>query len=90
MKQIREVDVNLEICSGEILGIAGVAGNGQQNLAKLLSGHLAPASGKIFLNKIYKNKNDNDINITLNEYWQKLANLYLIFQMLEYAGTLLN
>ena len=37
---------------GEILGIAGVAGNGQQNLAKLLSGHLAPTSGKVFLNKI--------------------------------------
>lgn len=48
-------NINIKLMGGEILGIAGVAGNGQQDLAKLLSGHLAPASGKIFLNKIYVN-----------------------------------
>jgi len=31
-------DIDLEICSGEILGIAGVSGNGQQELLYALSG----------------------------------------------------
>jgi ABC-type uncharacterized transport systems, ATPase components len=34
----RVKDVNLEICSGEILGIAGVTGNGQTELLEALSG----------------------------------------------------
>ena len=34
---------------GEIIGIAGVAGNGQQNFAKLLSGHAKPSSGKLYI-----------------------------------------
>jgi len=36
--------VSFSICSGEILGVAGVAGNGQRELAEVLSG-LRPASG---------------------------------------------
>ncbi|RON58354.1 ABC transporter ATP-binding protein [Pseudomonas frederiksbergensis] len=31
-------DINLQVCSGEIVGIAGVAGNGQDELLALLSG----------------------------------------------------
>ena len=34
--------VNLNLYGGQILGIAGVAGNGQTTLAKILSGHLKP------------------------------------------------
>jgi simple sugar transport system ATP-binding protein len=37
-------DVDLELRAGEILGIAGVSGNGQATLARLLSG-LTPATG---------------------------------------------
>ncbi|MEJ8472933.1 ABC transporter ATP-binding protein [Roseibium algae] len=42
--------VNLELLSGEILGIAGVSGNGQGTLAKVISGLQAPADGSISLN----------------------------------------
>ena len=40
--------VNLDLYSGQILGIAGVAGNGQTTLAKILSGHFKPTQGEIF------------------------------------------
>ena len=39
--------VNLNLYGGQILGIAGVAGNGQTTLAKVLSGHLRPTQGKV-------------------------------------------
>ena len=39
--------VSLEVRSGEILGIAGVDGNGQQELAEVLTGLRAPTSGRI-------------------------------------------
>ncbi len=42
--------VNLRVRGGEILGIAGVAGNGQKALAELLTGHTKPISGEIILN----------------------------------------
>lgn len=38
--------VSLEVCSGEILGIAGVAGNGQSELAQVITG-LRPCRGSI-------------------------------------------
>jgi simple sugar transport system ATP-binding protein len=40
-------DVTLEIRAGEIVGIAGVSGNGQRELADLVAGVLAPVSGTI-------------------------------------------
>jgi simple sugar transport system ATP-binding protein len=40
-------DVSLSIRAGEILGIAGVSGNGQRELAELVAGVLAPSSGTI-------------------------------------------
>jgi general nucleoside transport system ATP-binding protein len=40
-------DVSLEVHSGEILGIAGVSGNGQRELTQVLSGLLKPSTGKI-------------------------------------------
>ena len=42
-------DVNLEIRSGEILGIAGVSGNCQLELAEIISGMRKIAHGRIFL-----------------------------------------
>ena len=39
--------VNLELRAGEIVAIAGVAGNGQQALAELLFGLRAPARGQL-------------------------------------------
>jgi len=40
-------DVSLTIRAGEIVGIAGVSGNGQRELADLVAGVLAPATGSI-------------------------------------------
>ena len=38
-------DVSFTLCAGEILGIAGVAGNGQSELLMALAGLTAPAAG---------------------------------------------
>lgn len=49
-------DLSLTLKSGEIVGIAGVSGNGQSHLADLVSGLLTPSSGEMILqgNRIEK------------------------------------
>jgi ABC-type uncharacterized transport system ATPase subunit len=42
--------VDLQLYPGEILGVAGVAGNGQRELADLLSGMVAADGGELLLN----------------------------------------
>ena len=42
-------DVNLKVRAGEIVGIVGVDGNGQTELAEVISGLRAPSHGEIFL-----------------------------------------
>lgn len=42
-------DVNIALAAGEIVGIAGVSGNGQSELLDVLSGMLAPKSGRMTL-----------------------------------------
>ena len=42
--------VNLKVHAGEILGIAGVSGNGQSELVEVISGQREPVSGRIFIN----------------------------------------
>lgn len=42
-------NINLEVCSGEILGLAGVSGNGQRDLAEVIVGLRKPSAGKIYL-----------------------------------------
>src|SRR4051812_14718572 len=39
--------VDLQVCAGEIVGIAGVAGNGQRELAEAIAGMRSPARGEI-------------------------------------------
>ncbi|MGR9087520.1 MAG: ABC transporter ATP-binding protein [Gammaproteobacteria bacterium] len=39
--------LSLELCAGEILGIAGVSGNGQRELVEALSGQRRPEQGEI-------------------------------------------
>ena len=41
--------INLTLHAGEILGIAGVSGNGQSELTKILTGLLTPTSGSVAL-----------------------------------------
>jgi simple sugar transport system ATP-binding protein len=40
-------DINLRVRSGEILGIAGVSGNGQRDLAEVISGLRQPSQGAV-------------------------------------------
>lgn len=42
-------DIDFDIGTGEVLGVAGVAGNGQQALAEVLAGITAPSSGSALL-----------------------------------------
>lgn len=42
-------DISFNIHAGEILGIAGVSGNGQQELCEAIYGYLSPTSGQISL-----------------------------------------
>lgn len=41
--------VSIEVLSGEILGVAGVSGNGQRELAEAITGLRKVTSGKVFL-----------------------------------------
>jgi simple sugar transport system ATP-binding protein len=52
-------DASFEVRSGEIVCIAGIDGNGQQELSLALAGMLKPDSGKIFLEE--KEITHNDI-----------------------------
>jgi general nucleoside transport system ATP-binding protein len=42
-------EVSLEVRAGEIIGIAGTSGNGQETLAAVISGLVAPSRGKVML-----------------------------------------
>lgn len=44
--------VNLSVCKGEILGVAGISGNGQRELARVVSGLMIPDFGSVFLNGV--------------------------------------
>ena len=47
---VRRLDnVTIEIRGGEIVGIAGVEGNGQSELGAILSGLATPSSGRVFV-----------------------------------------
>ncbi|MGD8849589.1 MAG: ABC transporter ATP-binding protein, partial [Anaerolineales bacterium] len=43
------IDISLEVRSGEILGLAGVSGNGQRELAEVITGLRPVTDGKVFL-----------------------------------------
>ncbi|NPV85345.1 MAG: ABC transporter ATP-binding protein [Anaerolineae bacterium] len=51
-------DVSFEVHGGEILGIAGVSGNGQSELSQTLSGMIKPTSGKILVDGVDLSKAD--------------------------------
>jgi general nucleoside transport system ATP-binding protein len=45
--QIAVDEVSFDVCAGEVLGIAGVQGNGQTELVEALTGLRQPAEGTI-------------------------------------------
>ena len=49
MQVVRLKDVSLTLRAGEIVGVAGVSGNGQSELLDVLSGMLAPSAGRLRL-----------------------------------------
>jgi ABC-type uncharacterized transport system ATPase subunit len=42
-------DVDLEVCAGEIVGMAGVSGNGQRELAEVCTGMRPPSTGRVLV-----------------------------------------
>ena len=47
-KTVKKLDgINLQLKAGEVLGIAGVDGNGQEELAQAICGQITPDSGEI-------------------------------------------
>jgi ABC-type uncharacterized transport system ATPase subunit len=44
--------VSLKVCSGEIVGLAGVAGNGQRELAQVIAGMRKCDQGQVFINDV--------------------------------------
>jgi len=63
-------DVSLQVRAGEILGIAGVAGNGQRELAEVLTGLRQPTSGKLLFGNMTLDGHTNWM-----EVGQKLAHI---------------
>ena len=49
LKVSRLTDLSLDLCAGEIVGVAGVSGNGQSELLDVLSGMLTPTTGQMQL-----------------------------------------
>jgi general nucleoside transport system ATP-binding protein len=47
--QIAVDSISLDVCAGEVVGIAGVQGNGQTELVEAITGMRKPASGKMTL-----------------------------------------
>ena len=45
-------DVSFDVAAGEILGIAGVEGNGQNRLAEILGGVIAPTEGRACIDDV--------------------------------------
>ncbi len=58
---IRLNNINLTVNAGEIVGIAGVSGNGQSHLLEILSGITKPTTGSINING-YKIDKDHPCN----------------------------
>ncbi|MDR5659520.1 energy-coupling factor transporter ATPase [Serpentinicella sp. ANB-PHB4] len=70
-------NLNLEIKSGEFVGLIGHTGSGKSTLIQHLNGLLYPTSGKVFI----KGKDTSDKEIKLSEVRKKVG---LVFQYPEY------
>lgn len=61
--------VNLNIYQGEILGVAGVDGNGQMELAEIIAGLRPPSSGNILIGGKQRSTHDPGQRIELGIYY---------------------
>jgi ABC-type uncharacterized transport system ATPase subunit len=62
-------NVNLDIYQGEILGVAGVDGNGQMELAEIIAGLRQPSFGAILIDGANQSANDPSQRIELGVYY---------------------
>jgi simple sugar transport system ATP-binding protein len=74
--RLRLKDINLEIKSGEIIGLAGMEGSGQRLFLRMLAGLMRPVSGNIYI---------DDLDFTGRNYlaFQKAGVAYLPAARLE-------
>jgi simple sugar transport system ATP-binding protein len=61
--------INLNIYPGEILGVAGVDGNGQMELAEIIAGLRSPSSGEISIDGKQQSAHDPSQRIELGIYY---------------------
>ena len=54
--------LNLTVNKGEIVGIAGISGNGQRELVEVLAGQRSPTSGKVMVNNTPYTATRKEIN----------------------------
>lgn len=62
--------INLEVCQGEVIGLAGMEGSGQSLFLRLLAGLLRPVAGKILV---------KDVDFT-NKYYRDFRNAGIVYQ----------
>ena len=75
-------DVNLELSCGEILGIAGVDGNGQDELVDIICGKTSPTEGAMIFN------GENINNLTLKQ--RKKKGMSFVFEDRHKDGLVLD
>lgn len=56
-------NVSLQVRAGEIVGVAGVAGNGQRELAEALTGLRRPTAGKMMLGNVVLDRHTKWLNL---------------------------
>ncbi|SIR88396.1 ABC transporter ATP-binding protein [Williamsia sterculiae] len=59
-------DVSVEVRAGEIVGVAGVAGNGQETLAAVVAGHRQLRAGRVILDGV-------DVTRTYNHHRRRVG-----------------
>ncbi|GAC1564979.1 MAG: ABC transporter ATP-binding protein [Ktedonobacteraceae bacterium] len=83
--------VSFDVRAGEIVGVAGVEGNGQSELIEVLTGMRKTTSGKITLTQVKKGKVGEVVDLTaLNAREERLVGLAHIPEDRRGSGLVLN
>ena len=75
-------NINLKICKGDFIGIAGVTGSGKSTFIDLLAGLIEPISGKVLYNQKF------DINNFIKSWQSKIGYAPQMYNLLD--DTILN